>query len=318
MVGSMSLLTPPVMLKSIYRKSFKTRPLFKDCERYLPKAIVIGVANSGAETLRMLLHAHPDIANAPVRTTPSIWERSSVNYFDQHYEEGINWYIKQMPCSEPNKMIIDHTTEYFQKDFVPKRVFMFNSTIKLILVVKEPISRTVSQYVELKSERSSLYVESFVLDKAGKRIDKSDSAVSASSYYQYMKKWLKVFPLKQFYIVDGSELETDPLKQLTELETFLGVNAYFNTDNVYFNKTRGEYCVQLYYKENEFQCVGSTIERVLPQLSDTTYNLLKEYFDPLNDMLFKTIRKEFNWTTDKRGSLLSEEETDVIDDDTQL
>ena len=315
MVASMSLLTPPVMLRSIYRKSFKTRPLFKDCERYPPKAIVIGVANSGTDTLRMYLHAHPGIVNAPVQTSPSPWEKTSVNFFDLHYEEGMNWYIKQMPCSKPDQMIIDHSPQYFQKDYVPKRVFMFNSTMRLILIVKEPISRTVSQYMEMKSERSRFdtSLESFLLDKSGKRVDRSDSAVSASSYYPYMRKWLKVFPLNQFYIVNDDRLEADPLEQLGELETFLGVDSYFNTDNVYFNKTRGGYCVKLYYKENEHQCAGVTKGRDLPQLSDTTYNLLKEYFDPLNDLLFDTIGKQFNWTTVKRDVPFSEEEEE--DDD---
>lgn len=283
--------------------------MFKDCERYPPKAIVFGVTKSGTGALRMFLNAHPDIDNAPVKTKSGVWEKQAVNFFDLHYEDGVNWYIKQMPCSEPNRMVIDHTPQYFRKDYVPKRVYMFNSTMKLILIVREPISRTVSNYLQMSEGRShfdkSLDIESYLLDKSGKQIDKESNAISTSSYVMHIRKWLKLFPLNQFYFIDGSELAKYPLRQLKELETFLGVRSYFNNDNVYLNETRGFYCVKLYYKEDGFQCGGSNKGRVHPQLTDKTYNLLKEHFDIMNERLFETIGKTFNWTTVKRGPLSS-------------
>ena len=277
----------------------------KSCDRYPPKAIVIGVTKCGTGALKMFLNAHPDIDNAPVKAKGT----KSVNYFDLHYKEGLTWYLSQMPCSGPDRIVIDHTPQYFRRNSNPKRIYMFNSTIKLILLVREPISRTVSQYLQSKeSHRGEEFgdVNSFVLDEAGEKINTENFAVSASSYHVHMQKWLEMFPLRQFQIIDVSELAKHPLKPLKELESFLGVRSYFDDENVYFNETRGFHCVKVYSKAGKYLCGVPSKGREHPQLTDTTYNLLKEHFDPLNDQFFKSIGKEFNWTTIKRNTQLSD------------
>ena len=275
--------------------------LDKSCERYPPKAIVFGVTKCGTGPLSMFLTAHPDIDNAPVQNAGK-----AVNYFHEHYQAGVKWYISQMPCSEPNRMIVDHDSQYFRREKVPKRVYKFNNTIKLILLVREPISRTISQFLQSNGSHriTASDLESFVLDKSGTKVDTDNFAVSASSYQIHMQRWLHLFPINQFHIIDAFDFANDPVKQLKELEEFLGVRSYFNSENVYFNETRGFHCVKLYYKEGGYKCSGSNKGRVHPQLTDTTYNLLKEHFDPLNELFFKAIGKVFNWTTIKRGPLL--------------
>ena len=280
----------------------------KLCDKYPPKAIVFGVSKCGSGPLRMFLNAHPDIYNAPVRVFEGGSEKS-VNYFDVHYKKGLSWYLSQMPCSGPDSVVIDHTIQYFKKSFVPKRAYMFNRNVKLILLVREPISRTVSQYLqstEAHSPRGERYgdFDEFVLDESGETIDPLKFGVSASSYIIHLRNWLEVFPLDQFLIIDLLELAKQPLKPLQKLEQFLGVSSYFDEDNVYFNKTRGFYCVKVYNKGvvKAVKCPQSTKGREHPQISDRTFNLLKDYFDPLNEQFFKTIGKEFNWTTIKRDT----------------
>ena len=279
-----------------------TRHFDKPCEKFPPKAIVFGVTKCGTGPLTMFLKAHPDIDNAPVRKAGK-----AINYFYKHYHAGISWYLNQMPCSGPNRMVVDHDPQYFRRLNVPKRLYQFNNTIKLILLVREPISRTISQFLQSRgSDRaSSSDLESFVLDKSATKVDTDNYAISASSYYIHVRRWLKFFSINQMLIIDATELANDPLKHLKKLETFLGVRSYFNSKNVYLNETRGFHCVKVYHTGGRYKCSGSNKGRVHPELSDTTYNILKEYFDPLNEMFFKTIGKEFNWTTARREPSLS-------------
>ena len=271
----------------------------KNCEQYPPKAILIGVAKCGTGALRMFLNAHPEIDNAPTKNSGK-----AINFFELHYKAGVNWYIRQMPCSKPNHATVDHNQQYFRRENVPRLIQKFNSTIKLILLVREPISRTVSQYLQSSEGRrrrdTAPDVDTFVLDSTGKKIDTDNYAVSSSSYYLHLQKWLEFFPIDQFLIIDTIELATEPLKPLKQLETFLGVRSFFNSDNVYLNETRGFYCVKSSHNERSHTCAASSKGRVHPQFTDRTYNLLKEYFDPLNKKLFKNTGKEFNWTTVKR------------------
>ena len=269
------------------------------CKRYPPKALLIGVPKSGTAALRMFLRSHPEIDNA----FKSASSKHGVDYFTENYEKGLVWYIKQMPCSEPNRMIIDHTPQYFRAASIPERVYQFNSTIKLILIVREPISRSVSQILQMNATRPNMDktvdIDSFLTDETGKNIDFTNGVVLKSNYYIQIKKWLDVFRFDQFYIVDGNELFRSPLRQLRELETFLGVTPYYNTENVFLGATRGCYCVKAYNKRKGLQCVSKGKGRVHPRLKDTTFNLLKKYFEPYNEQFFKSIGKRFNWTVAK-------------------
>ena len=314
--SEMKAIFPPTKNSTFFKndlgniqKSSDIKAQDRVCEKYFPKAIVIGVRKCGTSALEMFLKAHPDIDNVPVGTG----RQKSLSFFYKHYEKGLAWYLSQMPCSGPDKVIVEHSSQYYSKEQCINRISMFNSRIKLILLVREPISRTISQYLQSREQflessvgrrgeqfGTSFDVESFLLDESRVKIDIDNFAVSHSSYDIHMQKWLKLFPLNQFHIIDAGELAKQPLKPLKQLENFLGVRSYFDSDTVYFNETRGFHCVKDYSKEEPFRCPRPSKGREHPQLTDSTYNLLKEYFDPLNDKFFKNIGKEFNWTTIKR------------------
>ena len=270
--------------------------LDKTCQKFPPKAIVFGVSKCGTGALKMFLSSHPDIDNAPVRGAT---ERA-VNYFDLHFNDGSKWYIQQMPCSGPDRMIIDHTPQYFMKDYVPKRVYKFNSSIKLIVSLCEPVGRTLSQYLQMKTNHPESFenndIDSLLKDKTGTRIDETNTVVIASTYLIHLQKWLNSFQLDQMYVIDGSEFVNEPLRQLQELETFLGVKPYFNTDSVYYNDTRGTYCAKTNQKQDGFRCGPVQKEEEKLKLQKSTLNLLKEHFRNYNEQLFKTISKNFDWT----------------------
>ena len=280
---------------------FFTTLLRKPCNKYLPKVVLFGVAKSGTGVVRMFLNAHPDIDVGPGKTPETgVWEKPSVSFFDLHYEEGLDWYRMKMPCSDIHHLIIDHTPQYFKKAYVPKRVYMYNHSIRLLLVIRDPVRRAISQYLQMKDGRPNfdkdLDVESFLSNQAGE-IDNYNPAISQSLYILHLSKWLKLFKLNQIYIVNGDEFAKNPLRQLTEIETFLGVKPFFTPEIVYFNETRGFYCVKLAGALKPFQCGGKNKGRTHPQLKDSTMLRLQKFFKPYNERLFRVIGKRFNWTS---------------------
>ena len=68
----------------------------------------------------------------------------------REYKQGLEWYRQQMPLSLPSQITLEKTPNYLVDWEVPKRVYNFNESIKLILIVREPISRAVSDYVQLR------------------------------------------------------------------------------------------------------------------------------------------------------------------------
>ncbi len=65
------------------------------------------------------------------------------------FSKGLNWYKSQMPLSYPSDLLIEKTPAYFSNPKVAKRIHKFNPNISLILIVRDPIVRAVSDYVQV-------------------------------------------------------------------------------------------------------------------------------------------------------------------------
>ena len=123
-------------------------------EQRLPHAIVIGVRKAGTRALLNYLSAHPDIRVAP----------SECHFFadDANYRQGLDFYRRQMPYSTPQQLTLEKTPNYFQKGAVAaERIRAMNSSVRLLVVVREPVTRAVSDYVQFhqyKGERRTFQV----------------------------------------------------------------------------------------------------------------------------------------------------------------
>ena len=260
----------------------------KVCCKILPTVVLIGVAKSGTAAVSMFLDAHPDIDVG----------FHNVRYHSVSYGESLEWYRMQMPCSGPGHVVIDLEHQYFKKAFVPERVHMYNNSIKLILIVREPIKRTISQFLQagrIYQQRHFEGIESWLLNKNG-AVDEANFAISESTYIDHLAKWLQYFDLNQLYIVNGDEFAINPLRQLKELEQFLKVKPFFTSEMIIFNKDRGFYCVKREDRKSRVKCGNSNKGRAHPEIKDSTRLKLQRYFEPYNEKLFKTIGKRFNWT----------------------
>ena len=79
-----------------------------------------------------------------------------------------------MPFSNKEQITIEKTPGYFRNPELPKRVFEMNSKIKLILIFREPVKRTVSHYTHMLSSKKKYFrssiektIEQEILDNDG-------------------------------------------------------------------------------------------------------------------------------------------------------
>ena len=77
----------------------------------------------------------------------------------KRYNRIVAWLRDQMPCSFSNQITVMKMAGYFHNDAVPERIQQFNESIKLILMVREPVSRSFSAYTFFKEMRT--YEKSF-------------------------------------------------------------------------------------------------------------------------------------------------------------
>ncbi len=116
---------------------------------------------------------------------------------DARYALGLGWYRQQMPPSvEGADVVIEKTPAYFVTEAAPERLHAMNASIKIILIVRDPVTRLISDYAQLASNRAKKdrLVPSFeeeILLPSGK-INSNYKGIRISLYAIYFARWIKV------------------------------------------------------------------------------------------------------------------------------
>lgn len=111
----------------------------------LPQCLIIGVRKGGTRALLEFLSLHPDVRI----------QKQELHFFDddQNYSLGLDWYRQQMPYSRSGQLTIEKTPGYFIGDNVPDRIRAMNSSLKLLVIVRDPVQRAISDYTQLHAAR---------------------------------------------------------------------------------------------------------------------------------------------------------------------
>lgn len=120
---------------------------FHKTGRRLPQALIVGVRKCGTRALLEMLFLHPRIQKAA----------GEVHFFDrdENYARGLDWYRKKMPYSFRGQITIEKSPSYFVTPEVPERVRAMNASIKLMMIVRDPVTRAISDYTQLKSHAAT-------------------------------------------------------------------------------------------------------------------------------------------------------------------
>ena len=262
-------------------------------KRRLPNALVIGIRKGGTRAALDFLSLHPSVRACP----------REVHFFDrqENYVLGNDWYTEQMPLSFPNQIIIEKTPAYFVTEDVPNRVFKMSPYIKLLVVVRDPTVRAISDYAQLfeKSNGTLSSFEQFITQDPQHRIlRKTSPIVTTGMYVDHLNKWLEYFPLGQIHFISGEQLVTNPVHELQSIENFLGLKPFFNEDLFYYNETKGFLCLSRPTQEGERDrsgCLSDSKGRPHPPVNEDVVTLLRDFYRPLNEQFYRAIGRNFGW-----------------------
>lgn len=261
--------------------------------RHFPRAIIIGVRKGGTRALIDMLKTHPAIEAA----------RGEVHYFDHddNFKKGLEWYIERMPYIAHGQISIEKSPSYFVNNETPHRIYTASQNIKLLLIVRDPIERAISDFSQLDAKKikrdGTRYTFGELVFRPNEEVNTDYSPISISMYDVHMDNWLKYFRLEQFHIVNGDELIRDPVPELQRVETFLGVSPFFRKEMFYFNATKGFYCwkksgrsgVEMSY------CLGGGKGREHPVIPEEVISRLRAFFRPHNDRFYQLVGLQFGW-----------------------
>jgi hypothetical protein len=226
-----------------------------------------------------------------------------VHYFDNNtnYARGYDWYAQQMPQSHPTDIVIEKTPAYFVSPLAPQRVHMFNPHIRLVLIIREPVERTISDYSQvhdnkLSRNKTHAAFERLIFNEHTGRLNLDYKPIRNSLYAKHLQRWLRLFPLASIHIVDGDQFVLHPLDELRKVEQFLGLKSHISAQQLEFNATKGFYCFKRLL-HLPAKCLGSSKGRRHVNIDERSKQRLQSLLQPYNVQFFNLINRTFNWTS---------------------
>ena len=211
-------------------------------------------------------------------------------YFDKHYDKGMKWYKNQFLEKPDSSYIIgDKGPDYMLHPTIAERVHKNFPKIKLIVVLRNPIDRSNSQFWFNKRrnlepietfEEAILCEPELIAGEIEKQIadpfyiswkHRRSSYLARSRYAEQLERWLALFPRDQLLVVNASDIRQEPQKTMNTVFSYLGLKPFsVSTENA--------------EKNSDY-----------PVMNPETRKSLIEYFKPYNEQLEQLLDCKFNW-----------------------
>nr|XP_044987583.1 heparan sulfate glucosamine 3-O-sulfotransferase 3A1 [Jaculus jaculus] len=261
--------------------------LLDEGSKQLPQAIIIGVKKGGTRALLEFLRVHPDVR--AVGAEP--------HFFDRSYHKGLDWYRDLMPRTLEGQITMEKTPSYFVTREAPARISAMSKDTKLIVVVRDPVTRAVSDYTQTLSKRPDIpSFESLTFrNRSAGLIDTSWSAIQIGLYAKHLEPWLRHFPLGQMLFVSGERLVSDPAGELGRVQDFLGLKRIITDKHFYFNQTKGFPCLKKAEGSSKPHCLGKTKGRAHPAIAREVLRRLRDFYRPFNRKFYQMTGQDFGW-----------------------
>lgn len=185
-----------------------------------PTFICIGVQKAGTCSLINYLNQHPDI----------FMVKGEPHFFDTTIPttSTITEYEKKFITTK--KIIGEKTPSYNYLRFAIDRIFDYNPNMKLILLLREPISRAFSQYnMDLKIHNNSFNEQQILLDFEKDQDTPLSTLTTNGHYYIIRGKYdeiisyiLTKFSRDNLYIGIAEEIKANKQKYYNDIFRFLG------------------------------------------------------------------------------------------------
>lgn len=179
--------------------------------------IGIGAEKAATYWVAAVLRDHPEICFSSSK------EIAFFNECDQHflkvknprYKRGIAWYKRYFEHCDPKSIKGEYTPTYLYSKVTAKRIKSNFPHVKLIVCLRDPTKRALSQYLH---DISTGVIKDIGFEKA---VKKYDSYVKKGLYYRYLKYYLEVFPKDQVFIFLVDDIKKNKRKVVRDLYKFL-------------------------------------------------------------------------------------------------
>lgn len=259
--------------------------------KIIPSFIIAGGQKCGTTTLMNQLGQHPDIFIL----------MNDIAYFSTRYHKGQKWYEKQFKKYSGEKAIGEKTPNYMNVIPAAQRIRNDIPDVKLIFILRNPVSRAYSHYWLLKQYGD----EPLPFDQAVW----TNTYLERGRYIEHLKRYAQLFPKEQMLILTLNELKEKPVDTYRKIFSFLGVDSSFVPENpqkkfleggqprtLFLAKIAKILRFGFYTKALHSKVVQINTKKTIPKyppMNEDIKKKLYEYFKPYNEEL-KKVYPELN------------------------
>ena len=219
---------------------------------------------------------------------------------------------RQMPPTHSGQLTMEKTPSYYVTAAAPQRIYNMSRDVKLLVVVRNPVTRAISDYVQALQRRPTMpsFEHMTFLDGDDDinnnnnytRVNTSWGGVRIGLYVRYVNSWLQLFERRQLLFVDGEQLISRPADVMARVQRFLQLPQAITQQHFIFNATKGFPCLRKPGRgggggNGRPHCLSKAKGRAHPQVDPRAIDALQRFYRPFNLKLFQTIGETFDWYT---------------------
>lgn len=188
-----------------------------------PTFLIIGAQKSGTTSLHAYLRQHPRV---------SLAERKELHYFDRERDyPDHDWYRAQFTPTDNTPQSGEATPIYCFWQGAIERIHQFNPAMKLVLILRNPIDRAISQYwMEFNRGDEFLPItDAFRFEEQRLKWgcsfhERHHTYLARGHYARQIDNILTYFPREQLLILRLEDVVANAQPHLKRLSQFLGVD----------------------------------------------------------------------------------------------
>ena len=254
----------------------------------LPNLIIIGAPKAGTTSLHRYLDLHPDIF---------MTGRKELRYFwRDDWREQRAWYEAQFQSDAPFRgEATPAYAAYPHRPHVPERMHELVPDVKLIYMVRDPIERMLSHWVQRRADGDLTTFERYMAE-----YDRPDNPIICPSrYWLQIERYLEFFAPGQLLVVDQRELRVNRPETMRSIFRFIGVDDNFESPEFALERnTRGD-------KYGPRRVTAVLWDKVLWPASRSVPSGLRDVVrEPANKLLFRQITEFPRLTPSARSRLV--------------
>ena len=242
----------------------------------LPNFLIVGAAKSGTTALYHYLNQHPEVFLSPIKETNFFAQKGKKVNFNGPKDNLVTHRRTITEIVDYNNQFINVTNEkaigeicpsYLYFEDAPKNIKEHIPEVKIIAILREPVSRAFSAWVHLTRDGREYMSFSDALDDEPRRIKDNWAGIwhykEAGKYYGQLKKYYDSFPKENIKIIIYEDFKRNPLTVYKEICKFIAVKSSFvpnmNKKHNTGSLSNNRFLTILFMKKNVFKILFNII-----------------------------------------------------------